>query len=68
MAYAAPFLIKHYVTVHGYRPPEAFIDAVLAVDLDAWASTRWPDVPFPWVPRDVADGTEGVGFVLAGAS
>lgn len=52
IAYAAPFLITHYVTTHGYRPPQAFIDAVLAVDADAWASVRWPDVPFPWVPGD----------------
>lgn len=51
-AYAAPFLITHYITAHGYRPPHAFMDAVLAVDLDAWASARWPDVPFPWVPDD----------------
>lgn len=51
-AYAAPFLISHYVTVHGYRPPQVFVDAVLAVDLDAWAAARWPDVPFPWVPED----------------
>lgn len=26
---------------------------VLAVDLEAWAAARWPDVPFPWVPDDV---------------
>ncbi|MFD5659511.1 DUF7919 family protein [Streptomyces hirsutus] len=52
IAYAAPFLITHYVTAHGYRPPQVFIDAVLAVDLDAWAAARWPDVPFPWVPDD----------------
>ena len=51
IAYAAPFLVTHYVTAHGYRPPQVFIDAVLAVDLDAWATARWPDVPFPWVPR-----------------
>ncbi len=52
IAYAAPFLITHYVTAHGYRPPQVFIDAVLAVDLDAWAAARWPGVPFPWVPDD----------------
>lgn len=52
VAYAAPFLITHYVTDHSYRPPQVFIDAVLAVDLDAWASARWPDVPFPWAPAD----------------
>ncbi|MEV7389684.1 hypothetical protein [Streptomyces sp. NPDC091215] len=50
IAYAAPFLLTHYVTAHGYCPPQAFIDAVLAVDVDEWASIRWPDVPFPWVP------------------
>jgi nucleoside diphosphate kinase len=33
IAYAAPVLIAHYVTAHGYRPPQAFVDAVLAVDL-----------------------------------
>jgi len=27
--YAAPTLIFHYITAHGYRPPMAFIDAVL---------------------------------------
>jgi hypothetical protein len=51
IAHAAPALVTHYVTAHGYRPPQAFVDAVLAVDLDAWA-TRWPDVPSPWVPDD----------------
>ncbi|MFF1907646.1 hypothetical protein [Kitasatospora sp. NPDC058218] len=53
IAYAAPFLITHYITVHGYRPPQVFIDAVLAVDLDTRAAARWPDVPFPWVPDEV---------------
>ncbi|GLX23433.1 MULTISPECIES: hypothetical protein [Streptomyces] len=52
VAYAAPFLITHYITAHGYRPPQVFIDAVLAVDVDAWAAARWPDVPFPWIPAD----------------
>lgn len=27
--YAAPTMIYHYVTVHGYRPPREFIEAVL---------------------------------------
>lgn len=26
--YAAPALIYHYVTVHGYRPPDDFVEAV----------------------------------------
>ncbi|OEJ96861.1 DUF7919 family protein [Streptomyces thermolilacinus] len=54
IAYTAPFLVTHYITVHGYRPPQEFVDAVLAVDPDAWAAARWPDVPFPWVPDDAA--------------
>lgn len=31
--YAAPVLIAHYVEAHDYRPPQAFIDAVLAAPL-----------------------------------
>lgn len=31
VVYVAPALIAHYVEVHGYLPPQAFIDAVLAV-------------------------------------
>jgi hypothetical protein len=27
--YVAPVLILHYVKVHGYRPPQSFVDAVL---------------------------------------
>ena len=30
LIYAAPSLIFHYVKGHGYMPPQAFIDAVLA--------------------------------------
>jgi hypothetical protein len=26
--YAAPTLIAHYITAHGYRPPDEFLDAV----------------------------------------
>ncbi|GAA1038179.1 hypothetical protein GCM10009557_53460 [Virgisporangium ochraceum] len=33
--YAAPTLIWHYVTGHGYRPPEPFIDALQTYD-DSW--------------------------------
>jgi hypothetical protein len=29
-AYAAPTLVHHYVTEHGYRPPDPFVEAVLA--------------------------------------
>lgn len=31
-AYAAPTLIHHYVVAHNYKPPEEFIEAVLAWD------------------------------------
>ena len=27
--YAAPAMLRHYITVHHYRPPEQFIQAVL---------------------------------------
>ncbi len=27
--FAAPDLVYHYVTVHGYQPPQIFVDAVL---------------------------------------
>ena len=30
--YAAPELVYHYVMAHGYRPPEEFIAAVMALD------------------------------------
>ncbi|SBT42774.1 DUF7919 family protein [Micromonospora auratinigra] len=52
VAYAAPVLIGHYVTGHGYRPPPEFVAAVLAVDVDAWSRSRWPELPFPWIPAD----------------
>ncbi|MEU3075515.1 hypothetical protein [Streptomyces laurentii] len=35
ITYAAPDLITHYVAAHGYRPPQVFVDAVLAADLGA---------------------------------
>jgi hypothetical protein len=30
--YAAPTLVVHYVAAHGYRPPDDFVDAVMADD------------------------------------
>ena len=30
--YAAPNMVIHYVVVHGYCPPEGFIEAVLSLD------------------------------------
>ncbi len=35
--YVAPTLIYHYVTVHGYRPPDEYIESVLATDIDSAA-------------------------------
>ncbi len=29
VVYAAPSMLRHYITVHQYRPPEVFIQAVL---------------------------------------
>jgi hypothetical protein len=29
MVYVAPVLVLHYIKVHGYRPPDVFINAVL---------------------------------------
>ena len=53
IAYAAPFLVTHYIAAHSYQPPSGFVDAVLSVDVNEWAAARWPDVPFPWIPEDV---------------
>jgi hypothetical protein len=41
--YAAPFLVEHYVTIHQYAPPQAFIDAVLRTAMD-WGSARARDL------------------------
>jgi len=30
LTYVAPFLVLHYVAAHHYKPPSAFVDAVLA--------------------------------------
>jgi hypothetical protein len=30
VVYAAPVLIAHYVSAHGYQPPQVFVDAVMA--------------------------------------
>jgi hypothetical protein len=32
VVYVAPVLVAHYIEVHNYRPPEAFIQAVIAAD------------------------------------
>jgi hypothetical protein len=33
--WAAPSLIYHYVKDHGYRPPEKFVEAVMAMNLES---------------------------------
>ncbi len=35
--YAAPTLIYHYVTAHDYRPPDEYIESVLATEVDSAA-------------------------------
>ncbi|WP_317620126.1 hypothetical protein [Streptomyces sp. CBMA156] len=51
-AFAAPTLIGHYVIDHGYVPPKAFVDAVLAFDPSGHTSAEYPWMRFPWVPTD----------------
>jgi len=38
--YAAPELVHHYVEAHGYKPPDEFIQAVLAWDEGAQVPPR----------------------------
>lgn len=51
-AFAAPALIGHYVADHGYLPPQPFIDAVFAFDIEEVASATFPWIKFPWIPDD----------------
>jgi hypothetical protein len=53
--FVAPGLILHYIEVHGYRPPDEFIDAVLAAPRQG--STEFHDLmqQFPaWWRRDAS--------------
>ncbi|MEV6678811.1 hypothetical protein AB0N09_18425 [Streptomyces erythrochromogenes] len=50
--FAAPRLIGHYVADHGYLPPRAFVDAVLAFDPYGSWPARFPAIRFPWIPAD----------------
>ncbi|MFF4569787.1 hypothetical protein [Streptomyces sp. NPDC001410] len=54
IAFAAPQLVGHYVADHGYLPPQRFVDAVFAFDLQMASSTLYPWITFPWIP-DGAD-------------
>jgi predicted enzyme related to lactoylglutathione lyase len=61
MIYAAPTLIVHYIEDHGYRPPDEFIEAVKAFDLNSdwdgntvvealvekYRAAGKPDIPSP---------------------
>ncbi len=42
--YAAPTLIHHYVSIHGYRPPQAFVDALMRAAHVGWADARRDDL------------------------
>jgi hypothetical protein len=44
--YAAPTLIHHYVSVHGYWPPPAFVDALMRAAHVEWSVARRDDVCF----------------------
>jgi hypothetical protein len=44
--YAAPTLIHHYVSVHGYRPPPAFVDALMRAAHVEWEAASRDDVCF----------------------
>jgi hypothetical protein len=37
---AAPTLVVHYIDAHGYKPPQDFIDAVIATDKNGPISVR----------------------------
>ena len=55
--YVAPNLIAHYVVAHGYRPPEPFVEAVMALD-------RPPD-PRTWYRRWEPERGAGLGYEAA---
>jgi hypothetical protein len=44
--FAAPTLVWHYVTAHGYQPPAEFVEAVRLYD------ANWATEPSPWIPDD----------------
>lgn len=56
VVYAAPTLINHYITVHGYQPPAEFITAVQNANVEEWATKRWSvdgyqlAIAFPCLP------------------
>jgi hypothetical protein len=42
--YAAPTLLHHYVLVHGYGPPQEFVDALMRSAHVAWATAKAEDL------------------------
>lgn len=44
--YCAPSIVEHYIIDHGYRPPDAFVDAVMSAPLPGSAEHEakygWP--------------------------
>lgn len=45
VTYAAPVLVAHYVSAHRYKPPQAFIDAVMTLPPAADAVGQRTDNP-----------------------
>ena len=43
--YYSPAMICHYVTKHGYKPPEDFVRAVMETDLPMWPNTSLEPTP-----------------------
>jgi hypothetical protein len=56
VVYAAPLLVSHYVSVHGYLPPREFVDAVLSVRRHRRTSGSVWARAGPWVMGACAAG------------
>ena len=46
LLYVCPEMVAHYVTHHGYRPPEAFVDALLACPIPGTPAYAEAVTPF----------------------
>jgi len=58
--YAAPTLVHHYVTAHEYRPPDDFVNAVLA-PVAVGADYGW----FPELGHAAKDNSDGERYGLS---
>ncbi|WP_027345058.1 DUF7919 family protein [Hamadaea tsunoensis] len=47
-ALAAPNMVHHYVTVHGYRPPDEFLEAIMGPDAGSFDEKAW----VAWLSRN----------------